>query len=156
MTKMSNNARSDTEDLSHQSLLTPLIQTTKDLTKIISEEIILLQTSRPREMEKLQPLKNQLMASYHKEMSELNQRGGLPACGNGAAVRILKQESRLFQTVLTRHTRLVKSLKHISENMIQAISQEVVKSQSQANRYGANGARSVNKSPTSITLNRTI
>ncbi|MCF6216531.1 MAG: hypothetical protein L3J58_10210 [Emcibacter sp.] len=153
---MSNNENFFPEASENHSLLVPLIQTTKDLTKVISDEIILLQTNRPKEMEKLLPLKNQLMAAYHKEMSELGARGGLPASGNGTAVRSLKQESRLFQTVLTRHTRLVKSLKTISENMIQAISHEVIKTQNKAARYGANGTQSVNKSPTSITLNQTI
>ncbi len=156
MIDMPNKENSFAETSENDSLLAPLIQTTKDLTKVISDEIILLQTNRPKEMEKLLPLKNQLMAAYHKEMSELGARGGLPASGNGTAVRSLKQESRLFQTVLTRHTRLVKSLKTISEKMIQAISHEVIKTQNQAARYGANGAQSVNKSPTSITLNQTI
>jgi len=156
MIDMPNNENSFPEAAENHSLLAPLIQTTKDLTKVISDEITLLQTNRPKEMEKLLPLKNQLMAAYHKEMSELGARGGLPASGNGTAARSLKQESRLFQTVLTQHTRLIKSLKTISENMIQAISHEVIKTQNQATRYGANGAQPVNKSPTSITLNQTI
>ena len=96
------------------------------------------------------------MATYHKEMTELSSRGGLQASGNGPAVRLLKQESRIFMTVLTRHTSLVKALKKISENMIKAISDEVVRNQNQASRYGANGARSANRAPTSISLNQTI
>jgi len=156
MIDMSNNKNSLPETSGNKSLLEPLIQATIGLTKVISDEIILLQNRRPKEMEKLLPLKNQLMTAYHKEMSELSVRGGLPASGNGTAVRILKQESRLFQSALTQHSRLVKSLKKISEDMIQAISQEVIKTQNQATRYGANGSRSVNKSPTSITLNQTI
>ncbi|MBL4612528.1 MAG: hypothetical protein JKY91_02185 [Emcibacter sp.] len=139
-----------------QNYLGPLIDTIKDLTSVISEETTLLKTSRPGDLKKLLPLKNQLMATYHKEMSELNSRGGLQASGNGPALRILKQESRIFQTVLAQHTSLVKALKKISENMIKAISDEVIRVQNQSNRYGANGVKSINKTPTSITLNQTI
>lgn len=143
--------------MSHdQNFLLPLIATIKDLSAIISEEIALLKNSRPQEMDKLLPLKNQLMATYYKEMSDLSARGGLQACGNGDAVRQLKQESRVFQSLLIQHTKMVKALKSISENMIKAISDEVVKKQHQSSRYGANGARSVTKSPTSITLNQKI
>lgn len=139
-----------------QEHLAPLISTIKELTNIVSQETALLETSRPKEVEKLLPLKNQLMASYHKEMAELSSRGGLQASGRGPEIRILKQETRLFQSVLSRHTRLVKALKKISENMIKAISDEVVRVQNQTNRYGADGSKSINKNPTSITLNQTI
>ena len=148
---MPNNMISD-----DQSLLNPLIYTIQELTKVISEEITLLQTRRPKEMEKFAPLKNKLMASYHKEMSELNSRGGLQGSGDGPALRILKKESRLFQAALTQHTRLVKALKTISENMIKAISDEVVKTQNQTSRYGSNGARSPRRLTTSISINQTI
>lgn len=152
---MSNNQRPNNQR-DEQNLLKPLTCTIRELTNIISEEISLLKTSRPKEVEKLIPLKNQLMASYHKEMADLNARGGLQATGNGSAVRALKQESRIFQEILTQHSRLIKALKKISEDMIMAISNEVVRSQNQASRYGANGAKSANKNPTSITLNQTI
>ncbi len=147
---------SDNTASGDQNLLAPLIHVTRELTNIISEEISLLKTSRPGDVEKLLPHKNQLMAAYHREITELSVRGGLPAMGNGPAIRDLKQKSRIFQSVLTRHARLVKTLKQISENMIQAISEEVVRNQNQASRYGADGARSTNKSPTSITLNQTV
>ncbi len=139
-----------------QNFLNPLIITIRELTNLISQETALLKTSRPKEMERLLPLKNQLMATYQKEMTELNSRGGLQTSGSGSAVRILKQESRNFLNVLSRHTRLVKALKKISENMIKAISDEVVRSQNQARHYGANGSQPASKSPTSISLNQTI
>ncbi|MBL4803063.1 MAG: hypothetical protein JKY45_14360 [Emcibacter sp.] len=148
---MTNNPPSTT-----QNFLDPLINTIKDLTNVISQETDLLKTRRPKELEKLLPLKNQLMASYNKEMAELNSRGGLQASGNGSAIRILKQETRIFQSVLDRHTRLVKALKKISENMIKAISDEVIKTQNRTSHYGADGSKSRNRNPTSITLNQTI
>lgn len=140
----------------NQDFLSPLINTIRELSDVVSQETNLLKTQRPKELEKLLPLKNQLMATYHKEMTELSSLGGLKASGSGSAARVLKQESRNFLTVLTRHTKLVKALKKISENMIKAISDEVVRNQNQASRYGANGAQSANKTPTSITLNQTI
>jgi len=136
--------------------LLPLIETIRELTGVISEEIDLLKTRRPKELEKLLPLKNQLLAAYNKEMSDINARGGLQAIGNGEAIRALKQESRLFQSVLTQHTRLIQALKKISENMIAAIGNEVIKNQNQTNRYGADGSKSATRTPTSITLNQTI
>ncbi len=140
----------------NQDFLSPLINTVRELSNLISQETNLLKTSRPKELEKLLPLKNQLMATYHKEMAELSSRGGLKASGSGSAARILKQESRNFLTILTRHTRLVEALKKISTNMIKAISDEVVKTQNRSSRYDAKGTRSSNKAPTSITLNQTI
>ena len=139
-----------------QDFLSPLINTIRELSNIVSQETALLKTSRPKELEKLLPFKNQLLATYQKEMTKLSNRGGLKASGSGPAARTLKQESRNFLTVLSRHTRLVKALKKISESMIKAISDEVVKNQNQASRYGSTGARSASKMPTSITLNQTI
>lgn len=147
---MTNNLQAGTNSL------LPLIETIRELTRVISNEIDLLKTRRPKELEKLLPLKNQLLAAYNKEMAELNARGGLPAVGSGEAIRALKQETRLFQSVLTQHSRLIQALKKISENMIAAIGNEVIKSQNQTSRYGADGAKSATKTPTSITLNRTI
>lgn len=142
--------------MDQQNLLFPLIDTIKGLTQIISEEITLLKSRRPKELEKLMPAKNQLLATYHKEIAELNNRGGLAAFGNGNAIRILKQESKIFQSVLIQHERLLKALKKISENMIKAIGDEVVKKQNQTSRYGADGSKNKNKSPTSISLNQKI
>lgn len=142
--------------LNNTNLLTPLIDTIKELTKIISEEITLLKTRRPKELEKILALKNQFMVKYHKEMADLDARGGLPASGDGATIRLLKKETRVFQDILMQHTRLVQALKKISENMIKAITDEVVRSQNQASHYGANGARTEIRSPTSLSLNRTI
>jgi len=148
---MSNKPVSD-----HKDFLTALIETIRDLTGILSREMKLLKTSRPAEVQKLLPIKNQLMASYHREMAELASRGGLQASGNGPAIRMLKQEARIFQETLTRHKRLVMALKKISESMIKAISEEVVKSENRTNRYAADGTKSARRSPTSITLNQTV
>jgi len=137
-------------------ILDPLIETIKGLSAVISEEIALLKTSRPTELEKLMPLKKQLLATYYKEMGDVNSRGGLQASGNGLAIRTLKKESRIFQAVLTQHERLLKALKAISENMIKAISDDVIKNQNQTSRYGADGSRPLRKSATSLSLNQTI
>ena len=142
--------------VNNQNLLTPLIYTIKELTKIISEEIALLKTRRPKEVEKLLPLKNKLIAAYQQEMSDLKARGGLQVSGSGSAIRTLKQESRVFQSVLTQHKRLIKALKHISENMIKTISDEVVRSQNPTTRYDAHGSRQIKRAPISISLNQTI
>jgi len=133
-----------------------LTTTIQELTDVLSQEITLLKTSRPGEVQTLLPLKNELIATYYREMAELSSHGGLQASGDGKAIRRLKQETRIFQTVLGRHKRLVMSLKKISENMIRAISEEVVRTQNRANRYAADGSKSVRKSPTSITLNQTV
>lgn len=140
----------------HQNFLDRLTDTIRELTGLLLQEIALLKTRRPGEVQKLLPLKNELMATYHSEMAELSNRGGLQASGNGPAIRILKQETRIFQKTLVRHKRLVGTLKKIAENMIRAISDEVVRTQNRANHYAADGSKSVRKSPTSITLNRTI
>lgn len=140
----------------HQDFLPSLIKTIRDLTGILSREITLLKTRRPAEVQELLPLKNQLMATYHREMAELGSRGGLQASGDGPALRILKKEARIFQETLTHHKRLVMTLKKISENMIKAISDEVVRTENRTNRYAADGSRSARKSPTSLTLNQTI
>jgi len=48
MIDMPNNENSFPEASENHSLLAPLIQTTKDLTKVISDEITLLQANRPK------------------------------------------------------------------------------------------------------------
>ncbi|PHZ83333.1 hypothetical protein [Paremcibacter congregatus] len=139
-----------------QNLLLPLIEIMRALTRVISAEITLLQERRPQEIKSYLPEKNKLMAAYQKELADLSARGGLQASGSGDAIRTLKQETRLFHGVLEQHARMTKALKTVSERMLKAVSDEVVKSRSNASTYGANGAKYVNKSATSISLNQNI
>lgn len=139
-----------------QNILFPLLQTMKALTGILTEEIALLQARRPQELKEFLPEKNKLMATYQKEISDLAARGGLLASGSGETIRALKQETRIFHGVLEQHTRLTKALKNVSEKMLKAISDEVVKNQNSTNTYGANGTKFSTKSATSLSLNETI
>lgn len=136
-----------------------LIEITKNLTAILNEEMVCLNEHRPAEISKFQKQKNVLTASYHKELNDIKLNGGLASAGNGDIVRQLKRESREFQKTLEKHHRFIKARKTLSEQMIQDISEEVVRQKGTANKYGSDAKisqKSDVSGTTSLAINQTI
>lgn len=136
-----------------------LIEITKNLTAILNEEMVCLNEHRPAEIRKFQKQKNVLTASYHKELNDIKLNGGLASAGNGDIVRQLKRESREFQKTLEKHHRFIKARKTLSEQMIQDISEEVVRQKGTANKYGSDAKMSQKSDlsgTTSLAINQTI
>ena len=136
-----------------------LIDITKQLTSILSEEMECLKSERPKEIEKFQKRKSILTASYHKELNDIKLNGGLASAGSGDIVRTLKNESRQFQITLEKHHRCIKARKNLSEDMIKDISQEVVKQNGNSGKYGRDAKianHSLASRTTTLAINKTI
>ena len=148
------------QDLSSEKgSVSTLIEITKQLTSIINEELNCLKTSRPAEIINFQDRKSILTASYNKELNNIKLNGGLSAAGNGEAIRSLKKESREFQTVLEKHSRIIKAKKNLSERMVQEITNEVANQNGANNKYGPNAKMtetSFKYNTPSLAVNRTI
>ncbi|WP_417317882.1 hypothetical protein [Emcibacter sp.] len=145
--------------LTNQSIISSLIETTRELTSVIRQEIALLKDKRPAEIQPLNEVKNRLMDSYRQHMEALNRNGGFKAAGNGEIVRQFKKENETFRDVLKQHKSTLYALKTISESMIKAIGEEVARQASQSSGYGANAqmqSAKGSKTPTTLTLNKTI
>lgn len=136
-----------------------LIEITKSLTSILNEEMESLENHRPIQLEQYQKKKNLLTASYQKELNDIKLNGGLASAGSGDIVRILKKESRVFQTTLEKHHRYIKAKKYLSERMIMDISAEVANQNGANSKYGRDAKiapRSSANKTTSLAINQTI
>lgn len=141
------------------SHVSTLVQITRELTGLVNKETAQLQQRRPSDTLEFQERKLNLSAAYDREIKIIGQNGGLKATGSGEIVRHLKKETRIFQTALKRHGQLVKALKTVSENMIQAIGDEVGRQQASSRNYGADAKISNYKSAgatTTLALNKTV
>ena len=142
-----------------QGDLPSLIQVTRDLTALIKKEISLLNAHRPGDIARLAEDKNRLAATYHQQMTALQQAGGLKTAGSADHLRLLKKVTREFQEVLEDHKRKLKALKTISEKMIKAVGDEIARQANKSQAYGANAKLKdpqMAKTPTTLTLNETI
>ena len=143
----------------NQSLISALIDTTRELTAIIRQEMTLLKEKRPAEIKSLNDSKNSLLASYQEKLDQLNRNGGFKAAGAGEIVRRFKKEHEVFQGVLKQHKSMLYALKTVSEKMIKVIGDEVALQSSPSQSYGANAkinSPKGSKTPTTLTLNKTI
>ncbi|MFC7050494.1 hypothetical protein [Emcibacter nanhaiensis] len=143
----------------NQGVISSLIETTRELTSVIRQEMNLLKEKRPAEIKSLNETKNGLLTAYQEKLEQLNRNGGFKAAGTGEIVRRFKKEHETFQSVLKQHKSLLFSLKTVSEKMIKVIGDEVALQSAPSQAYGANAkiqSPRGSKTPTTLTLNKTI
>ncbi len=143
----------------NQSIISSLVETTRELTNVIRKEMTLLKEKRPAEIQNLNEEKNRLLVTYNEGLTALDKQGGFKAAGTGEIIRRFKKENEIFRDVLKQHKSMLFALKTVSEKMIKAIGEEVAIQTSQSRSYGANAKFQTpkgNKTPTTLTLNKTI
>jgi hypothetical protein len=138
--------------------LSGLISLTRQLRHVISEENHLLETRRPRDTVPLQEEKSRLNMAYEREVMSINKNGGLGTIPDAPMLRLLKQETRLFNEVMDKHKRTLVLLRTVTESMVKAVSDEVCRQNNPVQNYGGNAtlARRAYMQPTSLAVNRVI
>lgn len=141
-----------------EELTISLISLTKKLTEVISLENKCLKENRPHEVKNMVTEKNQLSLAYQSKIKALAGRGGLKSIGKADVIREFKQVTAVFNKTLEKHFTLIKALKTISENMINAISDEVNKQNGLTAVYGANAQmrNNYNSQPTNLSYNKEV
>lgn len=116
-----------------------MIAITERLNNIMCKEIELLRSMRPQDIGELQETKANLAKSYESYLRELREDPSIL----GAAVPERKEELRIattrFRSVLDENERALRSVKMVSENLLQTIVAAVAEQKASTSAYSNNG-----------------
>lgn len=135
---------------------------TTRLTEILSAEISLLKTRRPREIEQFQEEKSGLIRHYMQQTAALK---GLINSANAPAasdLQIIHNATRVFTDALRTHGLILSTKKKATEGMLHAIGQEVARRNKPLESYRSTGAMGpamptfAAARPTTLTLDQRV
>jgi hypothetical protein len=98
--------------------------------------------------------KNRLANAYRLELARIKQEPDLIRDAPAKSLDILKQRTLVLHETLARHEMALNAVKLVSEGLVQAMAEEVVRQRSGATNYGAKGALSTPAAPASAILDR--
>lgn len=105
--------------------ISQVLAVTSRLTKILEQEIELLENGRPREIAKFQSEKIKLMGHYQREMKNFKSAAQSPEKLNQNNLAAIQAATNLFVQALGEHSRILVAKKTATEGMLQAIGKEV-------------------------------
>jgi hypothetical protein len=130
-----------------------LIALTEQLTQRIGLDADSFEARRPHEVAGRMDETARLANLYRHESARVRETPALVAGAPRELRQKLAQASRAFERTLQRHGRALHAVKTITEGVVRAIAEEVVKARAAGSAYGP-GARSPLADPTAITMNR--
>lgn len=132
------------------------------LTEILSAEISLLKTRRPREIEQFQEEKSDLIRHYMRETAALKPVINSANAPAAADLQIIHNATRAFTDALQTHELILTTKRQATEGMLQAIGQEVAKRNKPLESYRSNGVMGpamptfAAARPTTLTLDQRV
>lgn len=141
-----------------QGPVSRLILYTEELTRIIREEIAILEARRPSEIAPLQAEKARLSTIYEEEFRALKRNQSLLG-GKDSPLRLsLREVTETFNSELVRLGRILLRMKSVTEGMIQAVGDEVAKKRQSVRNYSPEAELILSQStrPVPIALNEVI
>jgi hypothetical protein len=151
------NIQNKTESLP-EGPVSRLIMHTEELTRIIREEISILEARRPAEIAPLQAEKARLSSVYEEEYDALKQNQSLLGEKDSPLRKRLREVTKIFNDELVRLGGIILRMKSVTEGMILAISEEVAKKRQQVRNYSPGAEVTVSSAahPVPIALNEVI
>ena len=98
--------------------------------------------------------KNRLANAYRLELARIKQDPALIESAPPALLARLKQQTLALQNALSAHELALHAIKFISEGLVQAMAEEVVRQRSDGASYGASGALDAPSGPSPAILDR--
>jgi hypothetical protein len=135
---------------------------TTRLTEILSAEISLLKTRRPREIEQFQEEKSGLIRHYMRETAALKPVINAPNAPAASDLQIIHNATRAFTDALQTHELILATKKQVTEGMLQAIGQEVARRNKPLESYRSTGVMGpamptfAAARPTTLTLDQRV
>lgn len=130
-----------------------LIALTERLTAMLVEQTRLFEARRPQEAAALTALSADLANIYRRESARIRANPRLLDGAPSARRARLVEATKAFEEALARHGRSVHAAMTITEGLVRAIANEVVRNRAPAAGYGPR-ARATSGDGSAITLNR--
>ncbi len=135
-----------------------MILHTEELTRIIREEIDILEARRPSEIAPLQAEKARLSTIYEEEFAVLKKNQNLLGDKDSPLRIRLRETTEIFNNELVRLGRILLRMKSVTEGMIHAVGEEVARKRQTVRIYSPDAEVTVSEStkPVPIALNEVI
>lgn len=141
-----------------QGPVSRMVLHTEELTRIIREEIAILEARRPSEIAPLQAEKARLSTIYEEEFAALKRNPNLLGDKDSPLRARLRDVTETFNGELVRLGRILLRMKSVTEGMISAVGEEVAKRRQTVRNYSqdAEVILSQTTKPVPIALNEVI
>lgn len=135
-----------------------LILYTEELTRIIREEIVILETRRPSEIGPLQVEKERLSSIYEEEYAALKKDKSFLGGKDSPLRAQLRGVTETFNSELVKLGRILLRMKSVTEGMVQAVGDEVAKKRQSVRNYSLDAEITISQTtkPVPIALNEVI
>ena len=137
-----------------QDRLEQVVILTERLTKLLADQAVAFEAHRPQDAAASMEETTKLANAYRHEAKRLREN---PAEIHAAPLELrrrLLRATEAFDAVVARQGRALHAAKTITEGLVQAIAQEVVKQRSVTAGYGPSGVKNIGQAGAAITLNR--
>jgi hypothetical protein len=131
-----------------------LLAVTERLTVLISEETRRIDAREPPLEGAEADEKNRLANAYRLELARIKQDRSLIEGAPPAVLAKLKQSTLVLHEALGAHDIALNAVKAITEGLVQALAEEVVRQRGGGANYGANGAPAGPSGPSPAILDR--
>lgn len=133
-----------------------ILDLTRRLSALVEREIALIQAHEPQRLTELDDERSRLALLYSREMQSLRADPEAARRAESARLQALKDETKAFNETLDRHQRLVKRMRHVTEGIIKAVSDEAAKQAAPRTTYGMSGYTTPNRGPAPLAVNRKV
>lgn len=116
-----------------------LILLTERLTALVDEEAALIEARKPPLEGALADEKNRLANAYRLELARIKQEPSLIETAPAALLDTLRKRTVRLHESLAAHETALNAVKLISEGLVHAMAEEVVRQRGAGGGYGANG-----------------
>ncbi len=117
-----------------------MIAITERLSNIMSKEIELLRSMRPQDIGELQETKADLAMSYETYLRELREDPSILGAAAPERKEELKIATSRFRSVLDENERALRSVKTVSENLLNTIVAAVAEQKAHSSAYSNTGS----------------
>lgn len=141
-----------------QGPVSRMILHTEELTRIIREEIDILEARRPSEIAPLQAEKARLSTIYEEEFAVLKKNQNLMGDKDSPLRIRLREVTEIFNNELVCLGRILLRMKSVTEGMIHAVGEEVARKRQTVRNYTPDAEITLSEStkPVPIALNEII
>ena len=131
-----------------------LILLTERLTRLVAEQAVAFESSRPQDAIVHSEETGRLANLYRHESARIRADPGLIARSSLTQRTQLRRATEAFDAVLARQARAVGAVKRVTEGLVRAIAEEVASQRHQGASYGPAATQTPTAAATAITLNK--
>jgi hypothetical protein len=133
-----------------------ILDLTRRLSALVEREIALIQAHEPQRLSEHEDERSRLSLLYAREMQSLRADPEAARRAEHDRLQRLKDETKAFNETLDRHQRLIKRMRHVTEGIVKAVSDEAAKQSAPRTTYGMSGHTAPARGPAPLAINRKV